>query len=240
MDKQLNADTGERDFHDIQNATTVVAQYLAVTAPVGATPAYIAERIMRSSLATGRRENISSDDLRNKTTQVASGLSRLVHGRWDQNACLKGLSSPSGTFLISADGDYELDNHAVAFVELPANSFVRSMFGPYAVLRFQPTNDAYAGRSWAFPTRESKGRTYLDPTMMPTALLEGIVRGFPDLETAEVALTELQQALRTLATARYRREQAEMSESERALAQHDADERRLEALASVPPREPEF
>lgn len=240
MDKQLNADTGERDFHDIQNATTVVAQYLAVTAPVAATPAYIAERIMRSSLATGRRENISSDDLRNKTTQVASGLTRLVHGRWDQNACLKGLSSPSGTFLISADGDYELDNHAVAFVELPANSYVRSMFGPYAVLRFQPTNDAYAGRSWAFPTRESKGRTYLDPTMMPTALLEGIVRGFPDLETAEVALTELQQALRTLATARYRREQAEMSESERALAQHDADERRLEALASVPPREPEF
>lgn len=230
--------TGEQGADQEEQATTIVSKYLPVITPCRYTPSDIAERIIRTSIQEGRRENMNEQGLRDKTAQVANNLTQLVHGRWDQNKCLKALSSPSGTFLISANGDYELDNHALAFVELPEGSVTARLVGRYAVLRFMPERENYAGRNWQFPTKESKGRTYLDSYAMPTALLEGIVCGFDDLERAQVALDELQQAIRTLATARYHREQAEMSDSERAIAQYEADERRLEALARQPKQEP--
>ena len=229
--------TGEQGFHQEEQALTIVSQYMPVISPCQHYPETIAERIVRDSLASGRRESMNETAIAERAITVMKGLTELTQG-WNNPAKLTNMNAKTGVVFISDEGNYELDNPVVVFVELPEASFTRRVVGRFCALRFMPEVADFGGRSFKYPTTEKNGRVYLDSMNIPFPLLDGIVKGFPDLLSAQYAMDDLTDALRVLRSATNRRRMEEMSESERAVLQYEADQRRLERLASAPKAEP--
>lgn len=202
----LNADDGSRNFQAVDSAMTVVTSYMSEQVPAYS-PKHLAEEILKSSVARTLRTTYTESDLRDKTCDVADGITNLVRGWFKSNENLiTGGKYNSQWFALSVDGDQaNLLADRVCVIETPAGSYLRGKKGKFVMLRFKADGGTFTHPRTkretliTYDTSVGKdGRVWFTADQMPWQCLDGVVATFSSLEYAKFCLDELSSALYTL------------------------------------------
>lgn len=240
----LNADTGERGWEQLQDATNVVTHYMREHI-ASYRPQDLAQAILVSAVNRGARPTFSQEDLNNKTDEVADNITNLVRGWFKTNENLIGVGKyHTQWFALTINGDQtDLEADRVCIVEAPINTVMRKKFGNFIMLRFKADGGSLTcprtkrETKFTYPTSTgADGRVWFTSDLMPAQCLDGIITGFNRLEEAKYALQELSTALYTLKRASEQQNTTEVpSEWEAELEKIDKAEKALATAKLVEP-----